>query len=126
VKEETCDRQADTSESDEHAAEPKGAALGEERDGADDQADFEKRFAAVKAIGAPGDEITFFLQLSGFPADVILVSLIALDFFQVFLAQRRGFFLVLRCERGKQIGDTLRFMKADIFCLIVGPLISRL
>ncbi len=126
MEEETRKSEGNTRKSDEHATKPKGSAPGEKRDRADDQADFEESFSAVKTIGASAQKIALFFEFSCPLADVFLISLVPLNFLYVLLAQCCGLFFVLRGEGAEQIDDALHSVKADILCLIVGPLIGRL
>jgi len=118
VEEEARNRQANTGKPDEHAAEPKGAALSEKRDRADDQTDFEERFSAVKTIGAPADKVALFFEFSCLLADVLFISIIAPNFFCVFFAQHFGLFFVLRGEGAEQVGDHRQTKRYDTLWVI--------
>src|SRR5690242_19916700 len=126
MEEETRGGENDSREGDKHAAEPETTALGEQGDRADDQTHFEESFAAIKAIGPAADEIALLFKFLGLFADVLSVGFVALDFLQIFLAQTRGLFLVQWRECAEHVGGGLYVAAANIFCLIIGPLVGGL
>ncbi len=107
-----------------HAAEPEEALFGEERDGADDQAHFQEDFAAVETVGAVADEVALGFQFLGLIADGVFVFFVALDFLDVFFVDGGDFFFVAGGEDGEHVGDGFHLVEANIFGLVVGPLVA--
>jgi len=107
---EAAQRDDDTDGADQHGSVPEEFLVGEEREGADDQSDFEDAFASVEAVGFGSQKIAFILLFFGFFADAVLIAAVALDFLLIFFAEQFGLFLVLNGKDAKLVHHHLHFV----------------
>ena len=63
-------------------------------------------------------------KILGLIADGVFVFFVALDFLDVFFVDGGGFFFVAGREDREHVGDCFHFVEADVFGLVVGPLVA--
>ncbi len=126
VNEEASEGDDDASGADDDAGKPKELLVGEQCEGTDDECKFENAFSGIEVVGALLIEVALLFEILGFPADVLLVAAVAFDFFRILFTNFSGFVLVLGGNDTEEIRETLEFAQANIFGLVVGPLIAGL